>query len=112
VLFHRLKRENMASIVDIQMRRLQKLLEERKIVLKLLKSARDWLADKGYDPAYGARPLKRAIQKHLQDPLAELILAGKVKDGDTVPVTGGSDGLHIADVTVTDERAPKGKRLN
>jgi ATP-dependent Clp protease ATP-binding subunit ClpB len=93
ILFHRLKRENMGSIVDIQMRRLGKLLEERKIGLKLDAKARDWLAEKGYDPAYGARPLKRAIQKSVQDPLAELILSGKVKDGETVAVSANKQGV-------------------
>jgi len=83
----------MGSIVDIQMRRLAKLLEERKIELKLDAKARDWLAEKGYDPAYGARPLKRVIQKSVQDPLAELILSGKVKDGETVAVSANKQGV-------------------
>jgi ATP-dependent Clp protease ATP-binding subunit ClpB len=87
ILFHRLKREQMSRIVDIQLRRLAKLLEDRKITITLDPAAREWLADKGYDPAYGARPLKRAIQKSVQDPLAELILSGKVKDGETVKVS-------------------------
>jgi ATP-dependent Clp protease ATP-binding subunit ClpB len=87
ILFHRLKRSEMTRIVDIQMARLAKLLDERKIVLTLDAAAREWLADKGYDPAYGARPLKRAIQKAVQDPLAEMILAGKIKDGETVKIS-------------------------
>src|SRR5919199_4887297 len=87
ILFHRLKKGDMGRIVDIQMRRLQKLLDDRKIVLVLEPSARDWLADKGWDPAYGARPLKRVIQKAVQDPLAELILSGKIMDGETVKVS-------------------------
>jgi ATP-dependent Clp protease ATP-binding subunit ClpB len=87
ILFHRLKREQMTRIVDIQLRRLSKLLEDRKITLSLDPGSREWLAEKGYDPAYGARPLKRVIQKAVQDPLAELILSGKVKDGETVNVT-------------------------
>jgi ATP-dependent Clp protease ATP-binding subunit ClpB len=87
MLFHRLKRGEMSHIVDIQMRRLAKLLDERKILLTLDPAAREWLADKGYDPAYGARPLKRAIQKAVQDPLAEMILSGKVKDGETVKIS-------------------------
>jgi ATP-dependent Clp protease ATP-binding subunit ClpB len=87
ILFHRLKRDQMSRIVDIQLRRLSKLLEDRKITLTLDPAAREWLADKGYDPAYGARPLKRAIQKAVQDPLAELILSGKVKDGEAVKVS-------------------------
>ena len=93
ILFHRLKRAEMGRIVDIQMVRLQKLLEDRKIKVTLDAQAREWLADKGYDPAYGARPLKRVIQKSLQDPLAELILSGKIKDGDTVKVSAGKQGL-------------------
>src|SRR5215211_1516311 len=93
ILFHRLKREQMSRIVEIQLRRLSRLLEDRKIKVVLEPSAREWLADKGYDPAYGARPLKRVIQKSLQDPLAELILSGRVKDGDTVTVSAGRQGL-------------------
>src|SRR5262252_6086770 len=93
ILFHRLKRAEMGRIVDIQLGRLQKLLDERKIEIRLDASAREWLADKGYDPAYGARPLKRVIQKSLQDPLAELILQGTVKDGGTVVVSAGKQGL-------------------
>jgi ATP-dependent Clp protease ATP-binding subunit ClpB len=93
ILFHRLKRAQMGAIVDIQMQRLQKLLDERKIVLELSKEAREFLAEKGYDPAYGARPLKRVIQKEVQDPLAQQLLAGEVKDGDRVRVGLGKDGL-------------------
>jgi len=86
ILFHRLKREHMGAIVDIQIGRLQKLLGDRKIKISVTEAARNWLADEGYDPAYGARPLKRVIQKSLQDPLAEELLAGRVKDGDTVEI--------------------------
>ena len=93
ILFHRLKREHMGRIVDIQMQRLQKLLEDRKITLTLEPKGREWLADKGYDPAYGARPLKRVIQKSVQDPLAELILSGKIKDGEKVVISAGKQGL-------------------
>ena len=93
ILFHRLKRGDMHAIVAIQLERLARLLEERKIALALDEDATAWLADKGYDPAYGARPLKRVIQKALQDPLAEKILAGEVNDGDRVTVTAGSDRL-------------------
>jgi ATP-dependent Clp protease ATP-binding subunit ClpB len=93
ILFHRLKRDQMAHIVDIQIGRLQKLLEDRKITLTLDAKAREWLAEKGYDPAYGARPLKRTIQKSVQDPLAELILSGRIKDGEKVKVSAGRDGL-------------------
>jgi ATP-dependent Clp protease ATP-binding subunit ClpB len=95
ILFHRLKRENMAAIVDIQIRRLQKLLVDRKLTLELDDAARTWLADKGYDPAYGARPLKRVIQKFVQDPLAGQILSGKVKDGQSVRLTVRSGALAV-----------------
>jgi ATP-dependent Clp protease ATP-binding subunit ClpB len=93
ILFHRLKREQMGAIVEIQLVRLKKLLDERKITIELDESARNWLADKGYDPAYGARPLKRVIQKQVQDPLAEKILSGEVRDGDHVRITAGTDRL-------------------
>jgi len=93
ILFHRLKRSEMTKIVDIQMRRLSKLLEDRKIEIKLEPAAREWLAEKGWDPAYGARPLKRVIQKSIQDPLAEMILAGHVKDGEKVTISAGKQGL-------------------
>jgi ATP-dependent Clp protease ATP-binding subunit ClpB len=83
----------MGAIVDIQLERLRALLADRKIVLDLDEEAVHWLAEKGYDPVYGARPLKRAIQKHLQDPLAEKILAGEIPDGSIVKVTAGSDRL-------------------
>jgi ATP-dependent Clp protease ATP-binding subunit ClpB len=87
ILFHRLKREQMAAIVDIQIARLQKLLVDRKLTLVLDDQARTWLANRGYDPTYGARPLKRVIQKSVQDPLAEQLLAGRIKDGETVKLT-------------------------
>ena len=93
ILFHRLKKAEMTRIVDIQMTRLQKLLDDRKITITLDPAAREWLAEKGWDPAYGARPLKRAIQKSVQDPLAEMILAGTVKDGEPVTVSAGKQGL-------------------
>ncbi len=93
ILFHRLKKSEMGRIVDIQMTRLQKLLDDRKITIKLEPSARDWLAEKGWDPAYGARPLKRVIQKSVQDPLAEMILAGTIKDGQKVTISGDKLGL-------------------
>jgi ATP-dependent Clp protease ATP-binding subunit ClpB len=98
ILFHRLKREHMGAIVDIQFERLQKLLADRKITLILTDQARNWLAERGYDPAYGARPLKRVIQKSLQDPLAEEILAGNIKDGETVDVAVGKDELILKPV--------------
>jgi len=95
ILFHRLRRQDMGRIVEIQLRRLEKLLEDRKIELDLDHDAVEWLAEKGYDPAYGARPLKRAMQKELQDPLAEKILMGDILDGSTVKVTAGSDRLNF-----------------
>ncbi len=95
IVFQRLKREQMTAIVDIQLARLQKLLSDRKIKLELDDAAREWLASRGYDPAYGARPLKRVIQKNVQDPLAEQILAGQVRDGQTVHITVRDGALVI-----------------
>ncbi|MHA6645685.1 ATP-dependent chaperone ClpB [Mesorhizobium sp. A623] len=95
ILFHRLRRQDMGRIVEIQLKRLESLLVDRKITLDLDKDAVEWLAAKGYDPAYGARPLKRAMQKELQDPLAEKILMGDILDGSTVKVTAGSDRLNF-----------------
>ncbi|MCJ2017254.1 ATP-dependent chaperone ClpB [Methylobacterium sp. E-065] len=112
ILFHRLARSEMGAIVEIQLGRLQKLLDDRKITLTVDEEAKNWLADKGYDPAYGARPLKRVIQKNVQDPLAELVLSGKLHDGETVPVQLGPMGLMIGDVTVGTERRPVHATLN
>jgi ATP-dependent Clp protease ATP-binding subunit ClpB len=95
ILFHRLRREDMGAIVDIQIKRLTRLLTDRKITLTLDAKGRQWLADKGYDPAYGARPLKRAIQKSVQDPLAQMLLAGDVIDGSTVKVSADKGALTI-----------------
>ena len=95
ILFERLSRAHMAGIVQIRLRDLAKRLEPRKITLTLDEAAAAWLADKGYDPVYGARPLARVIQKAVQDPLAEKLLAGEIADGETVPVTAGQDGLEI-----------------
>ncbi len=95
-LFHRLARSDMHGIVDIQLRHLEKLLADRKLKIDLDISAKDWLAHAGYDPVYGARPLKRVIQRSLQDKLATLILEGRVQDGDTVKVTAGADGLNLS----------------
>ncbi|MEO5577869.1 MAG: AAA family ATPase, partial [Sphingomicrobium sp.] len=96
ILFHRLSASHMAPIVDLQVARLQRLLDERKIRLDLTDAARLWLGRVGYDPVYGARPLKRAVQKYLQDPLADAILAGKVHDGSTVKVDEGDGALAIS----------------
>jgi ATP-dependent Clp protease ATP-binding subunit ClpB len=101
ILFHRLRREDMGAIVDIQFARLAKLLEDRKITLELRPEARAWLAAKGYDPAYGARPLKRVIQKNVQDPLAELILAGEIHDGEKVVIGADEKGPLIGGRSVT-----------
>jgi ATP-dependent Clp protease ATP-binding subunit ClpB len=106
VIFDRLTRDQMGGIVDIQMRRLLKRLASRKITLDLDEAAHKWLADQGYDPVYGARPLKRVIQKALQDPLAEAILSGEIKDGATVPVSAGAEGLIIGDRVGTSDRQP------
>ena len=95
ILFHRLKKSNMSAIVAIQLQRLEQLLEERKIGLELDDDAMSWLAEKGYDPAYGARPLKRVIQTYVQDPLAEKLLAGEIFDGATVGITSGTDRLQF-----------------
>jgi ATP-dependent Clp protease ATP-binding subunit ClpB len=95
ILFHRLGESHMGAIVDIQIARVAKMLEDRKITLTLDDSARNWLARVGYDPVYGARPLKRAVQKHLQDPLADLILRGDVKDGQAVHASDGDGRLTL-----------------
>jgi ATP-dependent Clp protease ATP-binding subunit ClpB len=96
LIFHRLSRADMKGIVTIQLQRLQKLLADRKITLVLDEKAKTWLAEIGYDPVYGARPLKRVIQRQLQNPLAEMILAGRITDGETVHVkTSGEDSLKI-----------------
>ncbi len=105
LLFHRLSRDHMAGIVEIQLVRLSALLAERKIKLSLDKAASAWLADRGYDPVYGARPLKRVIQKELQNPLAGLILEGRIADGDGVQVGVGEDGLIINGQAVSQDAA-------
>ncbi|MGH6827408.1 MAG: AAA family ATPase, partial [Rhizomicrobium sp.] len=95
IVFHRLTRANMDKIVRIQIAQLERLLAGRKIEIVLDKRATDWLAQAGYDPVYGARPLKRAIQRRLQDPLAELILEGKITDGAKVKVSAGKSGITL-----------------
>lgn len=97
IIFDRLGRQDMDGIVDIQLARLQKRLLSRKITLAFDDAAKTWLADEGYDPVFGARPLKRVLQRALQDPLAELLLSGDVKDGDTIAVSAGAEGLIIGD---------------
>jgi len=98
ILFHRLSASHMGPIVDIQVKRLQKLLDDRKITLELSDSARDWLGRTGYDPVYGARPLKRAVQKYLQDPLADKILSGEISDGATVQVEEKKGALALTPI--------------
>ena len=95
ILFHRLGREQMGGIVRIQLQRFEKLLADRRMALDLDEAALAWLADKGYDPAYGARPLKRVIQKELVDPIARKLLAGEIEDGGLIAVTASDDGLEI-----------------
>jgi len=116
ILFHRLQKSEMGRIVEIQFSRLQKLLEDRKVTLTLDGAARDWLAAKGWDPAYGARPLKRVIQRHVQDPLAEMILAGDVVDGDRVIISAEGNVLtfngkapQTAEIAQFETPAPKRK---
>ncbi|WP_444463811.1 ATP-dependent chaperone ClpB [Rhodobacter capsulatus] len=113
VIFDRLTRDNMDGIVTIQLKRLEARLAQRKIALSLDAAALKWLADEGYDPVFGARPLKRVIQRALQDPLAELILAGTVKDGEEVTVTAGPDGLVVGGrVSASQRVAPEARVLN
>ena len=100
ILFHRLGREQMGGIVRIQLARLEKLMADRRLTLALDDSALTWLADKGYDPVYGARPLKRVIQKELVDPMAKKLLAGEIEDGSVVAVSAGVDGLEIGKARV------------
>lgn len=109
ILFHRLGRQQMGAIVDIQIRYLEKLLADREITLALDEGAREWLGEKGYDPIYGARPLKRVIQKNVQDRLANMILDGSINDGDHVTISGTDLGLHIGTGEAT-APAPKPAR--
>ena len=97
IIFDRLTREDMGGIVEIQLSGLEKRLSQRKIALEIDEAAKKWLAEEGYDPVFGARPLKRVIQRHLQDPLAEMLLAGDVKDGDEVTVSAGTEGLIVGE---------------
>ncbi|WP_281826642.1 ATP-dependent chaperone ClpB [Jannaschia rubra] len=106
IIFDRLARSDMAGIVDIQIARLVRRLAGRHITLQLDESARSWLAEEGYDPVFGARPLKRVIQRSLQNPLAEMLLSGDVGDGSVIPVRAGPDGLVIGDRLATSDRRP------
>ncbi|HID66698.1 MAG TPA: AAA family ATPase, partial [Roseibacterium sp.] len=104
IIFDRLARDDMDGIVDIQLARLKKRLAARKIIIDLDEDAHKWLADEGYDPVFGARPLKRVLQRALQNPLAEMLLGGEVKDGETIPVSAGADGLIIGERLGTSKR--------
>ncbi|MBP9048560.1 MAG: ATP-dependent chaperone ClpB [Tabrizicola sp.] len=104
IIFDRLNRGDMAGIVEIQLHRLEQRLAARKITLDLDATAKAWLADEGYDPVFGARPLKRVIQRQLQDPLAEMLLAGEILDGSVIRVTAGTEGLIIGDRVVQSRR--------
>jgi len=106
IIFDRLSRDDMDGIVSIQLGLLSKRLAARKIILEMDDSAKTWLADEGYDPVFGARPLKRVIQRSLQDRLAEMLLAGEVLDGDTIPVSAGADGLIVGDRVSSSDRKP------
>ncbi|WP_431297525.1 ATP-dependent chaperone ClpB [Tabrizicola sp. BL-A-41-H6] len=105
IIFDRLDRADMAQIVEIQLKRLEARLVGRKITLELDPQAKQWLADEGYDPVFGARPLKRVMQRHLQDPLAEMILSGDLMDGSTVTISAGPEGLIIGDRVSASRRA-------
>jgi ATP-dependent Clp protease ATP-binding subunit ClpB len=96
IVFHPLSREQMKTIIDIQVKGLLKRLEERKIFVALTDTAKEWLVREGYDPAYGARPLKRAIQRHILDPLAMRVLEAEFREGDLVQVDAGPAGLLFA----------------
>jgi ATP-dependent Clp protease ATP-binding subunit ClpB len=100
ILFKRLSRENMDSIVTIQLERVEKLLADRRITIALDPAALHWLGERGYDPVYGARPLKRVIQKELVDPIARRLLAGEFADGAVINVAGGAEGLQIGRATL------------
>ena len=106
IIFERLTRKDMDEIVDIQLGRLEKRLARRDIRLDVDADARRWLADEGYDPVFGARPLKRVIQRALQDQLAEMLLGGEVTDGSTVVVRAGPGGLVVGDRMSSSRRHP------
>ena len=107
IIFDRLSREDMTGIVSVQLLLLYNRLSSRKIMLSLSDAAQKWLADEGYDPVFGARPLKRVIQRALQDPLAEMILAGDISEGETLAVDASTDGLIIGDrLSQSNQKAP------
>ena len=106
IVFDRLSRGDMDGIVDIQLARLKTRLAKQNIAIELDEAAQKWLADEGYDPVYGARPLKRVIQNALQNELAEMLLAGDIGDGETVEVSAGAEGLIIGDRIAGSNRHP------
>ncbi|KGJ03840.1 ATP-dependent chaperone ClpB [Paracoccus sphaerophysae] len=110
IIFHRLTRDNMDGIVKIQLMGLERRLADRKIALDLDDAAMKWLADEGYDPVFGARPLKRVIQRSLQNPLAEMMLSGEVLDGQTVKVSAGPDGLIVGNRVSSGKLGTAGER--
>jgi len=108
VIFEPLKRQDIAHIVEVQLTRIQKLLTEKRLTLELSPRARDFLAERGYDPTYGARPLKRALQKHLMDPLALKVLSGDFVPGDHIVVDVTGDKLSFGKVVLDTPKSPKG----
>jgi ATP-dependent Clp protease ATP-binding subunit ClpB len=100
ILFHRLGRAQMDEIVKIQLERVEKLLADRQITISVDPSAQHWLAERGYDPIYGARPLRRVIQKELMDGIARKLLAGEIADGSVIEVKASADGLEIGKAVV------------
>jgi ATP-dependent Clp protease ATP-binding subunit ClpB len=106
LVFDRLARKEMSAIVDIQLNKLAKRLNARNIKIDLDSSSKAWLANEGYDPVFGARPLKRVIQNAIQNPIAEMLLSGDIDDNDTVHVTVGSDGLIVGDRVGTSGVSP------
>jgi ATP-dependent Clp protease ATP-binding subunit ClpB len=113
IIFDRLGRSDMGGIVEIQLAKLARRLSGRKIVLDLDDAAKLWLAEEGYDPVFGARPLKRVLQRALQDPLAEMLLAGDLLEGDRIVVSAGPDGLVIGDrVAAPNRPAPQDATLH
>ena len=106
LVFDRLARKEMSAIVDIQLNKLAKRLNARNIKIDLDSSSKAWLANEGYDPVFGARPLKRVIQNAIQNPIAEMLLSGDIDDNDTVHVIVGSDGLIVGDRVGTSGVSP------
>jgi ATP-dependent Clp protease ATP-binding subunit ClpB len=112
ILFNRLRRSDMNAIVDVQILRLKKLLDDKKLSINLNADARQWLADKGYDPSYGARPLKRVIQKYVQDPIAELVLSGNLNEGSVLEISVEDGKLKIGDKLISDSKTSSSRDSN